>query len=515
MIFTSCGWMQASISDNKQDSTISPTPLTPALPVLPNSPVVLMTSPTIQNIGVTSTPTVHVSGLTVGNVLRLYLDNSCSTAFYLSFVTNPSMDVTSPTLTPGQHSFFAKQDDGNSFSNCSDPINYIYDSIPFSVNLTHTTETINKTNGTNQLVVNMSPTKPYDVTVYFNTLGTTASESLYLFPDNKITIPAGQSSSSLTYQTFVDSSLNPDAQIQVNLTSTFPLFAGQVGSTSTLRTTLHDSNYTALVPTQISSNTATVLCAIDSAVSNQIGTLRCWGSNDYGQLGQGNLALSDIPLVVDPANYYQDVSIGIYHACGVTQSGVLKCWGGNANGQLGDGTTTDKLSPTVIDSSTSYSKIFCGDYYTCGITTSGALKCWGNNYYGQLGDGTTAQRLTPVSIDTGVNYFSAALSIGAGYSYTCGITATHLVKCWGNNGDGQLGDGTTINRLTPTLINDSSLYNEITSGVKNDPNLGNNITTCGLTQSGNIKCWGSEYDGSGEDRNFKARIDQSQQLGFP
>ena len=122
-------------------------------------------------------------------------------------------------------------------------------------------------------------------------------------------------------------------------------------------------------------------------------------------------------------------------------------------------------------------KVTSGANYTCAITTSGVLKCWGINSNGQLGDGTTTDRTSPVIIDAGTNYSL----ISANNGHTCGITTAGVLKCWGLNSDAQLGDGTTTQRTTPVIIDTGNNYSMISVGFYH---------TCGITTVGVLKCWG-------------------------
>ena len=116
---------------------------------------------------------------------------------------------------------------------------------------------------------------------------------------------------------------------------------------------------------------------------------------------------------------------------------------------MGDDTTTDRNVPTPIDVGASYSRISAGTYATCGVVSgTGALKCWGANTYAQLGDGTTTDRKSPTLIDAGTSY----ADILTQESHTCGIVSgTGVLKCWGANVYSQLG---TMNQrtVTPSFI---------------------------------------------------------------
>lgn len=114
-----------------------------------------------------------------------------------------------------------------------------------------------------------------------------------------------------------------------------------------------------------------------------------------------------------------------------------------------------KLSSRVV-------AVDAGSDHACAVTKYGAVKCWGNNYWGQLGDGTTINRSTPVNV-VGLSSRVVAISTGGIFEHidedfrysafhSCAITNTGSVKCWGDNYSGQLGDGTTISRLTPVSV---------------------------------------------------------------
>jgi alpha-tubulin suppressor-like RCC1 family protein len=179
------------------------------------------------------------------------------------------------------------------------------------------------------------------------------------------------------------------------------------------------------------------------------------------------------------------VAVGMHHTCALTSTGGVKCWGYNAFGQLGDGTTTDRHTPTDVSGlGSGVAALAAGAFHTCAVTNGGGVKCWGANGEGQLGDGTTTRRYTPVAVS---GLASGVTAISAGLGHTCALTAGGGVKCWGENHAGELGDGTTTDRHTPVAVSGLS------SGVWSI--AAGNDHTCALTYSDGAKCWGWNHFG--------------------
>ncbi len=214
------------------------------------------------------------------------------------------------------------------------------------------------------------------------------------------------------------------------------------------------------------------------------GGVKCWGKNIAGQIGTGSTSdyVYEPVEVTGLSSGVASIAIGAYHTCVVTTTGGVKCWGSNAYGQLGDGTTNFKSTPVdVTGLSSGVASITATGDRTCALTTTGGVKCWGVNYLGQLGDGTTTSRYTPVDV-TGLSSGVASITESG-----CALTTTGGVKCWGDNSHGQLGDGTTTYQYTPVDVTGLS------SGVASITEKG--LHTCALTTSGGVKCWGDNSYG--------------------
>ena len=140
-------------------------------------------------------------------------------------------------------------------------------------------------------------------------------------------------------------------------------------------------------------------------------------------------------------------------ACGLSTAGALYCWGGNGNGQLGDGTTTAHLtpSPVTMPPGVGFTDFTLGGAWGCGLAPNGVAYCWGANGNGHLGDGTTTAHLTPQPVTMPAGERFVELS-GDGSGHICGVAASGALYCWGFNTVGELGDGTTTTRLVPTRV---------------------------------------------------------------
>jgi len=259
-------------------------------------------------------------------------------------------------------------------------------------------------------------------------------------------------------------------------------------------------------------------------------TLRCWGYNSSGQVGNGKSDGEDVRSatpVVGLDGTVKKVSAGGAHTCAVKENGDLFCWGRGAEGQIGDGAGRARIFPTLVIGGVI--DVVASENYTCAVMLTHRVKCWGNNDEGNLGDGTTISRLVPVDV-VGV---TRAVAVAAGYSTTfallddgtvmhwgnvvdtlendsgmerlltptlftplegvrelanrCALLVSGRVVCWGGNVFGEVGDGTTTPRRTPVELDLGETATHVTSGITH---------RCVTLQSGVIRCWGQNWYGA-------------------
>jgi alpha-tubulin suppressor-like RCC1 family protein len=201
--------------------------------------------------------------------------------------------------------------------------------------------------------------------------------------------------------------------------------------------------------------------------------------------------VSNVRLLAD-----MQVAVGLGHSCAITSNGSVQCWGSNSSGQLGNGSTTDSITPVTVGSLGDVMSIAVGYGFkssfrfslpighTCALTSTFGVLCWGDNYYGQLGNGSTTNSSTP-TIVSGLNGV-AVTAISAGGGHTCALTGNGFVMCWGDNSSGQLGNGSTVGSSTPVTVSGLSGVTAIAAGQSH---------TCALISSGNVQCWGDNIWG--------------------
>ncbi len=245
------------------------------------------------------------------------------------------------------------------------------------------------------------------------------------------------------------------------------------------------------------------------------GSVKCWGQNDHGQLGLGDTAsrgddpdeMSDNLPAVDlgPGKTATAVSAGGGQTCALLSDGSVKCWGRNDYGQLGLGDTANRgddpgemgssLPPVDLGPGNAAAALTTS-HQTCALLTNGTVKCWGLNNYGQLGLGDMLSRgddpgemgdsLPLVDLGTG----QVVAAVTAGNAHTCALLEGGLIKCWGRGKAGQLGLGDMLSRgdepgemgdaLPPTDLAPGKAVTAISAGY------GHN---CARLEGGSVQCW--------------------------
>jgi len=248
------------------------------------------------------------------------------------------------------------------------------------------------------------------------------------------------------------------------------------------------------------------------------GAAYCWGDNLDGQLGIGSNAgpeacstvpypCSTNPVAVLGGLTFAAVSAGSEHTCGIAMTGASYCWGRNSVGELGDGSTTGpehcplpygvmqfdlcSTTPTAVAGGLAFATVGAGTLFTCGVTTSGAAYCWGDNSNGQLGNGGTAMdsAVVPLPVAGGLRF--SLVSAGAGNGFACGVTTTDAAYCWGYNFAGQLGNGTDQSSASPVAVAGGLKFATLTAGGTGG-GLG---FACGITTTPAVYCWGTDDGG--------------------
>jgi alpha-tubulin suppressor-like RCC1 family protein len=241
-------------------------------------------------------------------------------------------------------------------------------------------------------------------------------------------------------------------------------------------------------------------CALTRA-----GGVECWGDNRFGQLGDGTRTRRAGPVGVSGlSGGVLAVTAGGGHTCALTSSGAVKCWGENEYGQLGDGSNTDRSVPVPVSGLTSgVAAIAAGGQHTCVVTRRGAVRCWGRNLAGQLGDGTTRTRIRPTALSALAH---GVAEVAAGRNHTCALMRAGRVLCWGDDGYGQLGDGKRADRRLPAKVTKLSRgVVAIAAGASH---------TCALMRGGHVLCTGQNAHGQLGDGTKKGHRTSAAVVGF-
>ncbi len=219
------------------------------------------------------------------------------------------------------------------------------------------------------------------------------------------------------------------------------------------------------------------------------GAVKCWGYNMDGELGNGSIADSHVPVSVNALSGVTSIAAGLYHTCAIGGGGAVRCWGYNSNGQLGNNSvaSTGAGGTVAVSGITSATAIAGGGYHTCAVI-GGAAKCWGDNEIGELGVGSLADSHVPASV-TGLS--ANVVAITAGVFHSCAsitVGGAQQARCWGDNVDGEIGLGDTIYQTTPVIVTGlSSGATALASGAY--------ATHACAIAGGAAKCWGNNSHG--------------------
>jgi alpha-tubulin suppressor-like RCC1 family protein len=225
----------------------------------------------------------------------------------------------------------------------------------------------------------------------------------------------------------------------------------------------------------------------------------CWGDNRYGQLGDGSRIERHAPVAVKGGLTVRRVIAGGEHTCAVTTANKAYCWGRGSEGQLGQGAATFSAKPVAVLGGLSFESVVAGSDHTCGITTLHRAYCWGvyrSDYdYGQLGTGVLWQGGTVPAPVAGARKWAQVI---AGHGHTCGVTDANVAFCWGLNFSGENGDGTRNNSAVPTRVSGGLAFVGVSTGSQEPPPYVSEeaLHSCGITGDGRIYCWGN--NGSGQ-----------------
>lgn len=229
--------------------------------------------------------------------------------------------------------------------------------------------------------------------------------------------------------------------------------------------------------------------ATHTCARREAGGVACWGSNLYGELGDGTRATRPAPITVLGLEDAISVSAGFGFTCAVRRDRSVVCWGSNVCGELGR-SGSDSRRPVAVPGVTDAVEVSGGNCHNCARRTTGDVVCWGSNAEGQLGSGTisgtTPLRATPVVELTGT------VAVRAGSSHTCALRDDGAVRCWGANDARQVGDGTTTATATPTgIVNLDDLTDPQDRGLAI---AAGEDFSCALTALG-VRCWGASDEG--------------------
>ena len=273
-------------------------------------------------------------------------------------------------------------------------------------------------------------------------------------------------------------------------------FSGELGTGNT-----NNSNTPVAV---VSSALKTATVAQISTGANHVcalkseGTVACWGYGSLGQLGTGDTDSSNTPVAITGgalrSKTVTQIATGANHTCALQSEGTVTCWGFNESGQLGTGEITSSITPVAVTggalANKTVTQITAGQDHTCALISDGTITCWGYNGVGALGTGDLIDSNVPVAITGGALTGKTVTQITAGSGHTCALLTDGTVACWGFNYAGGLGTGNTTSSETPVAVSGGALTGETVAQI-----TAGGYHTCALISDGTVSCWGLNNSG--------------------
>lgn len=224
-----------------------------------------------------------------------------------------------------------------------------------------------------------------------------------------------------------------------------------------------------------------------SCAATSSGKVWCWGNGAAGKLGNDSVtATNRTPVEVVGLSDATQVTVGDGHACALRQGGSIVCWGQGANGKLGNGAMTNSHVPVAVMNVTDAVQVSAGGRHTCAVRATGQVVCWGDRGNGRLGDGgsVAGNEVTPVTV-SGID---DAVQVSSGSAHTCAVRASGQVMCWGDRGNGRIGNGGSVagDELSPVAVTGIDDAVQVSAGFAH---------TCVSRASGGVACWGDRGHG--------------------
>jgi alpha-tubulin suppressor-like RCC1 family protein len=472
-------------------------------PLAPNS--VTRTSPSVSP-GSTGEVTINVGGVTSGNTIKLYADNTCTTLINSVQASSSSININLNIISAGTYSIYATQTEplGHTSSCSSASASYQFVKPTLTITSVYTDNVGNKfTSSTTPTLTISAPAGTTEMKLTNNNNCSGGSWETYVTSKSSWDITSGVSAS--------DGEKTVSLQVRTGTSTPSACL-----TTSITLDTMAPSNPTGLNFVNISRVTSTPSISFTGGTDSGSGIdhyeVRIFLAADhsvvYSWLNAGStnptiasgLSLTDLEsytLELRAKDNLGNISnIATTSLTWTAHANLTLAFGFNDLGQLGlepndphSPVNSPAQSSSLVTSGTIFTKIAPGYDFTCGLTATGSAYCWGYNYYGQLGKGTSGNSSSP----TPVNGSYTFTQISTGENHACAITTSGAAYCWGYGGYGQLGRGSNIGSYSPVAVNGGYTFTQISAG---------RYHTCAVTTSGVGYCWGYNDNGQIGDGSY-------------